>query len=66
VAFIATSNGKSPCDGIGGTVERLVAHASLQATTSGHILTATDMYHWASGLIPVINFLCVSVMSPVI
>ena len=30
--FFATSHGKSPCDGIGGTVKRLVARASLQAT----------------------------------
>lgn len=28
--FFATSHGKSPCDGIGGTVKRLVARASLQ------------------------------------
>ena len=27
--FFATSHGKSPCDGIGGTVKRLVARASL-------------------------------------
>ena len=29
--FYATSHGKSPCDGIGGTVKRLVAKASLQS-----------------------------------
>ena len=28
--FFATSHGKSPCDGIGGTVKRLAARASLQ------------------------------------
>ena len=28
----ATSHGKSPCDGIGGTVKRLIAGASLQTT----------------------------------
>ena len=28
--FFATSHGKSPCDGIGGTIKHLVARASLQ------------------------------------
>src|SRR6218665_1427307 len=37
--FFATSHGKSPCDGIGGTVKRLAAGASLQAITTNHILT---------------------------
>jgi len=32
--FFATSHGKSPCDGISGTMKRLVARASLQAATS--------------------------------
>ena len=44
--FFATSHGKSPCDGVGGTVKRLVARASLQATTSDHILTPLEMYTW--------------------
>ena len=29
--FFATSHGKSACDGVGGTVKRLVARASLQS-----------------------------------
>ncbi|XP_033127584.1 uncharacterized protein LOC117125231, partial [Anneissia japonica] len=58
--FFATSHGKSPCDGIGGTVKRLVANASLQATTSGHILTPLDMFEWASANIPGIKFLHVT------
>jgi len=28
--FFATSHGKGPCDGLGGTVKRLAARASLQ------------------------------------
>ncbi len=32
--FFASSHGKSPCDGIGGTVKRLVARASLQRPVS--------------------------------
>ena len=38
--FFATSQGKSNCDGIGGTVKRLVARASLQATVQDQILIA--------------------------
>ena len=32
MAFLATSHGKGPCDGIGGTVKRLATKASLQRT----------------------------------
>ena len=35
--FFATSHGKSPCDGIGGTVKRVTARASLQRTKENHI-----------------------------
>ena len=46
--FFATSHGKSPCDGIGGTVKRLVARASLQACVDNHIQTAKQMFQWAT------------------
>lgn len=42
--FFATSHGKRYCDGNGGTMKGIVAHASLQTTTSGHILTPSDMF----------------------
>jgi hypothetical protein len=58
--FFATSHGKSPCDGIGGTVKRLVARASLQATVDNHILTAIQMFNWASEHIDGVKFLFVS------
>jgi hypothetical protein len=45
--FFATSQGKSPCDGTGGTVKRLVVRASLQATERNHILTPDVLYKWA-------------------
>ena len=35
--FFATSHGKSPCDGLGGTVKRLNARASLQALTDHQV-----------------------------
>ena len=41
--FFATSHGKSPCDGIGGTIKRLTARSSLQRVSREQILTATDM-----------------------
>jgi hypothetical protein len=41
--FFATSHGKSPCGGTGGTPKRLVACASLQATEKNHILTPEDL-----------------------
>ena len=58
--FFATSHGKSPCDGIGGTVKRLVGRASLQATTVGHILTASQMYDWSCANINGIKFFYIS------
>ena len=54
--FFATSHGKSPCDGIGGTVKRLVRRASLQAASSGHILTPEDFYNWCTTNIHNITF----------
>ena len=44
--FFATSYGKNPCDGLGGTTKRLVAQASLQATVENQILTANQMFEW--------------------
>lgn len=45
--FFATSHGKGPCDGIGGTLKRLAAKASLQRTFDNQILTANQLYEWA-------------------
>ena len=38
-SFFATSHGKSPCDGIGGTVKRKMARTSLQRPNNNQILT---------------------------
>ncbi len=54
--FFATSHGKSPCDGIGGTVKRSASRASLQATTSSHILTPRDLFQYAENKIKNIQF----------
>ncbi|KAJ8895942.1 hypothetical protein PR048_001283 [Dryococelus australis] len=42
--FFGTSHGKSPCDGIGGTVKHLISKASYQRTSIGQIFTAEDMF----------------------
>ena len=54
--FFATSHGKSPCDGIGGTVKRLTARASLQRSTFQQILTARDMFNFCCQIIEGIDF----------
>jgi len=54
--FFATSHGKGPCDGLGGTVKRLAARASLQRTYDHQIMTPHQLYEWASDNIPTIHF----------
>lgn len=58
--FFATSHGKSPCDGIGGTVKRLAASHSLKATSDSHILTPMDLFNWSTRNVPGIKFLYVT------
>ena len=55
--FFATSHGKSPCDGIGGTVKRLTARASLQRPLSDQILTVSKMLLFCQQNICNIRFL---------
>jgi hypothetical protein len=54
--FFATSHGKSPCDGIGGTVKRLTARASLQHPWDKPITTAKAMYNFAESNIKGIKY----------
>ena len=42
--FYATSHGKEPCDGIGGTVKRLAARASLQRPYCSQIITPNLLF----------------------
>ena len=44
--FYATSHGKGPCDGVGGTVKHLAARASLQRPYSNQIMTPHQLYNW--------------------
>ena len=54
--FSATSHGKSACDGIGGTVKRLAARASLQMPYENQIMTAFQLFQWATENITQIVF----------
>lgn len=54
--FFATSHGKGPCDGVGGTVKRLAARCSLQRSYDNQILTPRQLYEFGCSQIPTINF----------
>ena len=43
LSFFPTSHGKTPCDGIGGTVKRSTAMGSLQRPLENQILNINDM-----------------------
>ena len=55
--FSATSHGKGACDGVGGTVKRLAARASLQRPCDEQIMTPLQLFEWASNSIPGIVFM---------
>ena len=54
--FSATSHGKGACDGVGGTVKRLAARASLQRPYEEQIMTPYQLFEWASSNVPGITF----------
>ena len=54
--FSATSHGKGACDGVGGTVKRLAARASLQRPYEDQIMTPLQLYEWALKNIPGVIF----------
>lgn len=58
--FFATSHGKSPCDGIGGTVKRLVAKASLQMTPGNAIDDVHKFFDFCKSRIENIRFSLIS------
>ena len=58
--FFATSHGKSPCDGIGGTVKRTATKASLQRPLDQQITTAKEMYLFCENHIKNVAFSYVS------
>ena len=58
MAFFATSHGKGPCDGIGGTVKRLARRASLQTEIT--IQTPIALFSWCNANIENIKCFFVS------
>lgn len=54
--FFATAHGKSACDGLGGTVKRLAARASLHRPYSDQIMTPIQLFNWSEQNIPNIQF----------
>ena len=57
--FFATSHGKSPCDGIGGTVKRKVLRASLQRPINNQILTFSAVVDFCNSSIAGVIFMVV-------
>lgn len=55
--FFATSHGKGPCDGLGGTVKRLAARASLQRPYNNQIMTPRQLFDFGKENIQGINFI---------
>ena len=51
-SFFATSHGKSPCDGFGGSVKRKLHNASLAAPASQKILSTEAVFNYCSQNMP--------------
>ena len=54
--FYATAHGKGVCDGLGGTVKRLAAKASLQRPYEDQILTSFQLFTWCKSNIKSTEF----------
>ena len=54
--FSATSHGKGACDGLGRTVKRLAARASLQRPYNDQLMTARQLFDWACSNISAAHF----------
>lgn len=58
--FYATAHGKGVCDGLGGTVKRLAARASLQRPYEHQIMTPYQLFIWCKANILSTEFIFVS------
>ena len=56
MVFFVTSHGKSTFDGVGGTVKRLTARASLQRPFNDQVLSAQEMFTFCKDCIEGITF----------
>ena len=59
-SFFATTHGKSPCDGVGGTLKRLTARASLQKPMADQIFTPMAVFHYCKESVQGINVLLIT------
>ena len=59
--FSATSHGKGACDGVGGSLKRLAARASLQCPYDHQIMTPRQLFEWAVDNIPAVSFQYVTI-----
>ena len=53
--FFANSHGKQPCDGIGGTVKRLVSNASLKCDLKYQILSPVIYFNFARKIFKILS-----------
>ncbi|CAH0550960.1 unnamed protein product [Brassicogethes aeneus] len=58
--YYATSHGKGPSDGLGGTLKRNASRASLQRPEDKQIKTPKDLFDWATSKENKMNFAFVS------
>ena len=58
--FFATNHGKSPCDGLGGTIKRELTIESLSRTKTSPIVTALQAYEFCKNTMPTVEFFFVS------
>ena len=56
MVFFSTAHGKGPCDGLVGTIKRLVRRARLQMGTRQEILTSLTLCEWALQFLPKFDF----------
>ena len=54
--FFATSHGKSPCNGLGGTIKRKLTTESLSRTKTSPIVTALQAYECCKNTMPIVEF----------
>ena len=61
--FFGTAHGKSACDGIGGTVKRVIHNLSLQRPVGNQILMPRDMLLVAKGKFKNIRYIALYCLS---
>ena len=57
--FFGTAHGKGTCDGVGGTVKRVIRRLALQRPQDNQIVTAEDMYKVAMQSIKNIRYIII-------